>query len=757
MTDVAISIAEILKQRRMALPLVKEEIVGWQQRDAWIANLDAAVRHLREHATTKSELKQTLAGFDVQDLRKDIGRVLSLLSVVEARYERGTINIGVSGRARVGKSQLLQTISGLDENQIPTGSGLPVTAVRSRIFHSGTHERATLVLHSFDTFLADVLRPYHDELGLAGAPNTVDEFQAWSYPENVAGLPASLAEKHSSVTILRRLRDIQDALWSFKDDLTGGERIVDLVELRQFVAYPTNADINVEKCPRRYLAVRDVRIECSFPQAQVDNIGFIDLPGLGELAPKSEEHHLRGLKNEVDLVLLVKRPVQGLAYWGVEDGKTTDLLDIARGSIKHRGDFVFIVINNDNIDRELMDSLRGDIRRQVNDGVDGKYFRVLEADAMNEKSVYQGILTPVLQHLMGRLPVMDREVLEGGRSDGVALIARIKTSLSDLDSSLTQVIRAGVSAAQYVDEETVKLRQNIAGTLAELVGRLQKDARSGDEDKNYLTAVDSAYEGIREWIESGFGSGSRENWVSDALREMRVKRNSSPVAVDELNQIRVEISKRYCSLDNFFSAHVDQLWADVASVFAKHLGGLLDGKHGAEALQTLAALLLEASEPCPALSEAIVDLLALRVDYRSQLHPKVRKELDPLNLQLFDPESGEEKVQIVVPVNESGAEELFSFITELAKKVAYETKKTLVLEAQTPALILHAAAEQFEDTLIRSGDSLREFKRMTRSYRDEIWPGVFKGIDENNARFAKVSKAIRTIRENLNGLGQGNT
>jgi hypothetical protein len=120
MTDVAISIAEILKQRRMALPLVKEEIVGWQQRDAWIANLDAAVRHLREHATTKSELKQTLAGFDVQDLRKDIGRVLSLLSVVEARYERGTINIGVSGRARVGKSQLLQTISGLDENQIPT-------------------------------------------------------------------------------------------------------------------------------------------------------------------------------------------------------------------------------------------------------------------------------------------------------------------------------------------------------------------------------------------------------------------------------------------------------------------------------------------------------------------------------------------------------------------------------------------------------------------------------------------------------------
>ena len=69
--------------------------------------------------------------------------------------------------------------------------------------------------------------------------------------------------------------------------------------------------------------------------------------------------------------------------------------------------------------------------------------------------------------------------------------------------------------------------------------------------------------------------------------------------------------------------------------------------------------------------------------------------------------------------------------------------------------MLHAAAEQFDDTLIRSGDSEREFKRLARSYRDEVWPGVFKGIDEANARFAKVARTIRAIREHLGGLERG--
>lgn len=73
----------------------------------------------------------------------------------------------MSGAARMGKSTLLQSVSGLDDNQIPTGHGIPVTAVRSRIFHSPTVRRAELEMHSPESFLAAVISPLHAALDLS--------------------------------------------------------------------------------------------------------------------------------------------------------------------------------------------------------------------------------------------------------------------------------------------------------------------------------------------------------------------------------------------------------------------------------------------------------------------------------------------------------------------------------------------------------------------------------------------------------------
>ena len=176
---------------------------------------------------------------------------------------------------------------------------------------------------------------------------------------------------------------------------------------------------------------------------------------------------------------------------------------------------------------------------------------------------------------------------------------------------------------------------------------------------------------------------------------------------------------------------------------------------GEQALRRLADLLAEASEPCPRLRRAVEQLLMVRLDYRSQLHPRVRAELDGLTLQERDPVTGEQRNRVVVEVSADGAEQLYAFVVQMAEQAAYLTKKALLLrEGVTPALVLHAAAEQLEDTMIRSGDSEREFKRLARSYRDEIWPGVFGEIDAANARVAAVVRArealVATLAEEEN-------
>ena len=770
-SDTEARIARILADRRRLLPGVRAEVARWQTVDEQLAALAAAVDALRTHVTTPADLREALA-LPFADAREGAAEAVRLLRVLEARLDRDTVNVGVSGQARVGKSTLLQAVSGLGDDQIPTGRALPVTAVRSRIFHTPDLRRATLRLHSFDTFVTDVVAPYHAELDIAGLPATPDEFRNWTYPKpsqppgsptsdgrdgRVEGLRLTAApddapgDKPSWVTMLNRVRAMQASFPTYEHDLTGGERVLPLEELRPWVAYPTNAE---EQAPgpitRRYLAVRDVRIDCPFPHAQVRHLGIVDLPGLGEFAARADQHHVDGLQNEVDAVLLVKRPVEGMAYWGDADARALDLIDSARGFADRR-DFVFLILNGGDTADALTTALRDHIRGQVNSGVADQFFRVLECDAADPADVHGRVLAPVLAHLAARMPAMDAAALDGTRAELRATAQRIGTLADDLRRVLASVAQASGSVAEDLDQRSRRLRQDLSAALVGLVAELRAQARSVGEDQDYTDAVESAYDTTRAWITDGLGVGEQA-WRDEALRSMTVDRNSSRYAGDELNRVRVEISSSFEEIDVYFAARVRALWERVAEIIRSHTGALLGAGTGEEALRRFAALLADASEPCPRLRRAVEQLLTVRLDYRSQLHPRVRAELDGLTLQERDPVTGEQRNRVVVEVSPDGAEQLYAFVAQMAEQATYLTKKALLLrEGVTPALVLHAAAEQLEDTMIRSGDSEREFKRLARSYRDEIWPGVFGEIDAANARVAAVARArdalVATVSE----------
>jgi hypothetical protein len=781
-SDTEARIARILADRRRLLPGVRAEVERWRTADEQLAALAAAVEALRTHATTPAELGEALA-LPFADAREGAAEAVRLLRVLEARLARDTVNIGVSGQARVGKSTLLQSVSGLGDDQIPTGQALPVTAVRSRIFHTPDLRRATLRLHSFDTFVADVVAPYHAELDVAGLPASPDEFRHWAYPKpsQPPGSPASgagggraeglrltaapdeaessgaLADRPSWVTMLNRLRAMQASFPTYEHDLTGGERVLPIEELRPWVAYPTNEqEQQTGLVSRRYLAVRDVRIDCPFPHARVRHLGIVDLPGLGEFAARADQHHVEGLQNEVDAVLIVKRPVEGMAYWGDADARALDLIDSARGFADRR-DFVFLVVNSGETAEALVTALRDHIRGQVNSGVPDQFFRVLECDAADPGDVHARVLAPVLAHLAARMPAMDAAAIEGTRAELRATAQRIGTLADDVTRVLSSVAQSSGSVAEDLDVRSRRLRQDLSGALVGLVGELRAQARAVGEDQEYTDAVERAYAATRAWITGGLGIGEQA-WRDEALRSMTVDRNSSRYAGDELNRVRVEISSCFEEIDVYFAARVRALWERVAGIVRSTTGELLgpepDAATGEEALRRFVALLAGASEPCPRLRRAVEQLLSVRLDYRSQLHPRVRAELDGLTLQERDPVSGEQRNRVVVEVSPDGAEQLYAFVVQMAEQAAYLTKKALLLrEGVTPALVLHAAAEQLEDTMIRSGDSEREFKRLARSYRDEIWPGVFGEIDAANARVARVVRAREALVTTLTGGG----
>ena len=73
---------------------------------------------------------------ELTTIQGDINAELSALSKLKARFSRRTLNIGVVGRAGQGKSRLLQSLSGLSTEEIPSGDRSHCTGVRSTIHHN---------------------------------------------------------------------------------------------------------------------------------------------------------------------------------------------------------------------------------------------------------------------------------------------------------------------------------------------------------------------------------------------------------------------------------------------------------------------------------------------------------------------------------------------------------------------------------------------------------------------------------------------
>jgi hypothetical protein len=92
---------------------------------------------------------------------------LAALTKLKNRFSRDTLNIGVVGRARQGKSRLLQSLTGLSAVEIPDGDRQHCTGVRSTIQHGlNVDTHGEVWFHTERSFLDEVIAPYYEQLRL---------------------------------------------------------------------------------------------------------------------------------------------------------------------------------------------------------------------------------------------------------------------------------------------------------------------------------------------------------------------------------------------------------------------------------------------------------------------------------------------------------------------------------------------------------------------------------------------------------------
>lgn len=358
-------------------------------------------RNQLQFKTQDEKVLSKLQEINFSDSKTKILELLEKLSKLSSRFQRETLNIGVVGRARQGKSRLLQSITGLVSGEIPDGDRQHCTGVRSTIHHNPHVETYGEVwFYTERSFLHEIIYPYYTTLDLGKSPISIQDFA--NNP-----LPTLRLEGSENQAKYEHLKRYHIHFSEYSHLLKSpSPRNIRQEEIRQYVAQD---DENGERIYFNYLAVKEVKIVCQFPNKEVGQIAVVDMPGLGDTGIGDETRMIQTLAEDVDFVLFVKMPKPSGDYWADVDVKLYDTVNASLVDLPVKL-WSFMVLNQTN-----KDSKYGDNSANCQDLIESmteKHIHVSDyiiANCANPEEVNEKILEKTLDYLSNNINQLDQK------------------------------------------------------------------------------------------------------------------------------------------------------------------------------------------------------------------------------------------------------------------------------------------------------------------------------------------------------------
>jgi hypothetical protein len=580
---------------------------------AHLENLLQQVLQLGQHYQTFSNglaainSKDTLEQINLMKLESQIRTERDRLNDLIIRLSRPTLNIGVVGRMRQGKSTFLQRLSGLTDGEIPARKGGACTAVRSKIYHHEGDTNASVTFHSEDSFLQDVIRPYYKALGFANPPSSLDVFVSASLPMEPTGATLQTMYGHLKDDYQKNLQHYRNFL---KDS---SPRTIDIPKEHIPTYVIQQRDGRNRLTTFNHLAVREVTIQCRFKQSGVNKLGLVDVPGLGDTRLGDSELILETLGREVDAVLFLRRPDSMGYQWEQDD---LDLYDLAAQALPNLAARSFMLMNHQRVDGDNFEACQ-EMQRDL-----GK-IKVVDcfiADCDNAQAA-SDVLDQVLQYL-------DREIVNLEEQQAKICQASLLTLQENLDKELRRVD----STSSAVDKEYHLFRllfdefmRDFSNGLRDLVEELELEKENEDADfKKSVIKVLADYE-------RNAGVPSIED-IKNRRRHPICHGSYKATYCMFVAELKANLSQHFATLNDGLQEAANKLKARVTQTLQEKtkLGGLSSAK-GADFLMEMIDLLAIHRSPLEAGFQQMVNF---NVSCRELISTEIQKDLE----EILDPD-----------------------------------------------------------------------------------------------------------------------
>jgi len=701
-------IAEVLEQRHQKVLMLEKVHTGLVELEMQLESLEQMADEVREEADDipqKMVALTTKIARPLTGIREEVTELNAAIVSLTKRFSKETINIGVAGKARQGKSTLLQQISGLTTQEIPTSDELPCTGAKSQIYHSEDAPYAKIEFYSKEEFLKEILHAYYDKLNLS-KPYTLKRFS-----DRLPELEESRADgRNLDKAIYEKLKFIHEAFASFSELLSKPPKTLGLDEI---IDYVTQSDGRT-----RYLAVKTANIYTKFPNHDVTGLCLVDLPGL-EAAQGHEKKLVSSLEYEVDSVIFVKSPDVLGTDWEQADYNVFDLVDNAVREVE-LANRLFIVLNekNDGSNKKQVQLLKNQPPETYSKP------RILIANCSDAGEVENKVFSVVLKHIEKNLESTDRQYVKA-LADKVDNIVNILTQLftPTLDSFNTG--NADLSRERRYRTLSEKFIKDLTRGLEKLVLEVQNELNMSEEFKQKV-------EEICELARQSAPIPGTEELAEQYLEYSGWK----GVVGEELNYLRAYLTEFLATqLDEYLQTKINEALQQVLErVFPKALQNMLSQEVGTQAEPRILIKgfqrLLDKTEHAN-IYKTFNYIRQFNFSYHSHFHYRVREEMGLLNTY------SSESVDDIVP-NDATRDNFIEKAEEIARgldshyqQTIYELRKKFSEKMQTdPANALLALVEEIKDRLVRAKGIKEEWKSFLDPIREQLWAEELRQLNK---------------------------
>ncbi len=649
-------------------------------------------------------IRGRLEEINLVTLQNNINAEVSVLSKLRTRFSRHTLNIGVVGRAGQGKSRLLQSLSGLSTDEIPSGNRSHCTGVRSTIHHNPDVETYGEVwFHSERSFLDEVISPYYEKLHLDSRPFTLEEFARNPLPS----LPQQFLGQAEPGAMYEHLRKYHTNIEKYRHLLTKPSPYrISKQQIREYVAQDTS---DGQRIYFNYLAVQEAKIVCSFPNTEVGQIALIDMPGLGDTGLGDAERLMTILGEDVDIVLFVRMPRPPRDFWADVDVK---LYDTARASLVDLPIHLwsFIVLN-----RTDSTSLIGDNSVYCEELVSThktSHINVMEcftANCADKEEANQKILDRVLDYLMMNITALDQQYASACQDRLNRLHSAVTIELEKAKKALGHGVQRDSWFPVFIklfNKLWTDLTVGLEGLLRDL--RWQRDA----QDADFKDQVNAALQACRQ--DTGI----------PAIEDIEIRRDSEGsynIAYNKyLHEIRAYLSQHFLALDNGLKRSLENIKSQVVDILIEQgrLSSLTDSR-GTEFLIVIENLL---PEDLSRLKLGFHILSTFELSYRGLIQHRIRRHLDRLT-------PDETPLQLS---KTPSAQEILVSLQTLHAEAIYECEVALEELLCEPSQAAYAIVEEFVDRILRAEGVKDDWQIFLEEVRSEIWSTEFEKLGEHS-------------------------